>query len=625
MITVLKEDDGEICVYSTGRQMVLPPSIHPNGLPYKWRTPIETAEDLPVIDFEAYVDESNEKSPVVIKRLKSDKEPFTFEVKKIDTGYLPVSDDILSGIVSGEGIVDRSAFLLNATVALHSAGLSKDEILNVLTDPENFISSCAREHRKTSNRHSQAQWLWEYTVKKVMTERDASLVFKPVSELPPEEKLTGEALKAQTEEFLSERNWRHELKRSGQNGGGPPVGNVSNVVKVLTNAVGPMIVRRNEFAFRDTYGITTPWGGAPDKLLSDDEVVKIKYWLGQNFNFEPKSQVIEESLIIIACQNAYDPVKDWLNGLPKWDETPRLATWLRENFQAKGDSEYLNQVFSKWLMAMVARAFRPGIKFDWMPIYEGKQGVGKSSFGRLLVGDEFFLDWLPNLTDKDSALALQGQWSVEMGELANMRRAQLEDVKSYITRTTDKIRPPYGRRTVEAARRCVFFGTTNRETYLIDDTGNRRFKPVEVGNLNFKALKRDRPQLFAEAKWLFESQELNEHTFELTGQAKIFEAKIHQEKMVEDEATVMREAMKKFIEKVEKKEATFNFKEFRILDLFSGAGPLGAWRADNRNCQFAAKMLKKFNGQKRKVNGFYFWNIEKGAGSEIDPCPLDFY
>lgn len=616
MLTIEKSEAFEICVYSQGRQMVLPPSIHPNGKDYLWK---REKEPLQLLDFG-----DPDIGPITPKASKNPKPEFSFTPSIVDIEWLPISKVVIDKIKNGTGIQDRSAFLLTAAIGLLSAELTQDEVLSVLTDPRYFISKAAIERRGT-DRQSQAQWVWEYTFKKINEERSPSSVFIAASKIPPEKKLEGAALDKQTAELTEDRNWRQDLRRSGQSGDGPPIGNLENVVTILDNAISPEVVKRNEFAFRDTYGIDTPWGGKKDALLSDDEIVKIKYWLSREFRFEPKNQIIEESLVIIACRNAYDPVKDWLNSLPVWDKKSRLSTWLANNFEAMGDPEYLDQVFSKWMLAMVTRAFIPGTKFDWMPIFEGKQGIGKSSFGRLLVSDQYFLDWLPNLTDKDSALGLQGMWSVEMGELANMRRAQLEDVKSYLTRTVDKVRPPYGRRMIESARRCVFFGTTNRDTYLIDDTGNRRFKPIEVGNLNFKALRKDRDQLFAEAFHVFKTKEINELTFELTGKAKIFEAEIHQEKMVEDEATLMRDAMKEFIEKVDKNQTIFDFEKFRILDLFKGGGPLDRWKADNKNSQFAAKMLKKFGARKRMIKGFPYWKLDQGEGSEGVPLTPDFH
>jgi predicted P-loop ATPase len=620
MITVEKNSDWEICVYSNGRQMVLPPSTHPSGKPYKWVIPLNRIGSLPVIEFK--ISEENEKITKASKDHPSSN--FQFTPQDVDVEWLPeLSKGSLDGIVKGLGVEDRSAFLLTATMALVSAGLTRDEILSVLTNPKYFISKCG-EARRGKNRLSQAQWLWEYTVKKVMTERSIDGVFTKASDLV-DKKLSDEEAKEQSKELKEERHWSQDLKRVN---GGPPVGNVENIVTILTHAVGSLIVRRNEFAYRDIYGLDTPWGGKIGHLLGDDDSIKIKYWLGTTYGFEPKTQIIEEALVIIACQNSYDPVKDWLASLPKWDGVARLGTWLKDNFQATGDHDYLSQVFTKWILAHVARAYQPGTKFDWMPIFEGKQGVGKSSFGRLLVGGDYFLDSLPNITDKDSALALQGIWSVEMGELANMRRTQLEDVKSYITRTIDKVRPPYGRRWKEHARRCVFFGTTNRQTYLVDDTGNRRFKPVEVGKLNFKKLKEDRDQLFSEAKFLYDTKGIGPLTFELTGNAKVFEAKIHQEKMVEDDASVMKEAIQDFIRKAQRKEVVFDFEKFRILDLFGVVGPLPNWKADNRNCQFAAKSLTKLGAQFRLIKGQKYWKIPLNENFDVFPSTPptpDFY
>lgn len=613
MITIDKSSDGEICVYSTGRQMVVAPSIHPSGSEYRWASPLESEWEVPLIDFGEVKEAVKSREPV------KDKEPFKFKVMPVDAGWLPLKSEIAQGILVGSGVEDKSAFLLVASRALINCELERDEILSVLTNPDYFISRCGAK-RRGIDRNSQAEWVWNFTLKKLWDAKTFEGMFGEVGE--PNKKLTGEALKKQTEEFSEERNWRQDLKCTQT---GVPIGNSENVVKILENAISPKLIKRNEFAYRDTYGVKTPWGTRAGSLLNDDEIVEVKYWLGKNFNFEPKKDVISDALIIMARKNSFNPVIDSLNALPKWDGIPRLHGWLKKNFGAKGEPEYLSQVLTKWILAMITRAYKPGTKFDWMPIFDGPQGYGKSSFGRILVGDNYFLDSLPNIADKDAALALQGIWAVEMGELATMRRAQLEDIKSYITRTVDKVRAPYGRRWEESPRHCVFFGTTNKQAYLVDDTGNRRFKPIEVGMLNFKALKADRDQLFSEAKFLYDTKGIDELTFELTGKAKIFEAKIHQEKMLEDDSNVMLESMRDFIEKVRKNEIIFDLQKFRIFDLFQGVGPLTHWKADNRNFQFAGKMLKKLGGKRRELHGYSYWKMPQGGGLSEEPPTLDFY
>lgn len=629
MITYAKNDDWEICIYSTGRQMVLPPSIHPDtGNRYEWVKDFTNATMLPLRDFSAFAPAPGEpKAAGAAKRTAEGRSGVAaplvgFAVTPVDLEWLPISDGIRDAIISGAGVTDRSGYLLKASSALLSAGLTQNEVLTILTDRETFVGKCGYDHAKTSDRVRAAEWVYKYTFKKIADERNPKNIFSVVTGQLDEVKLSPEAIKEQNEEFEEDRDWRQGILRGGDRGSGAPLKLVQNVVTILRYAVGDYIVRRDEFAYRDSYGCDTPWGGVRDAMITDDDVARIKYWLGKNWRFEPGDNTISDALTVIACENAYDPVKDMLDALPTWDGTPRLNTWLSKYFEAKGNAEYNAQVFRKWMVAMVMRVYRPGAKFDWMPIFEGAQGVGKSSFGRILVGDKYFLDWLPNLSDKDSALSLQGMWGTEMGELSQFRKNELESIKAFVTRTVDKLRPPYGRRLIESPRRCVFFGTTNRATYLTDDTGNRRFKPLEVGALDFEALIRDRDQLFAEAKYLFDQKIETERTLDLSGEAKEYERKIHVQKMVADESNAMIEAMQDFIEKVREGTANLDLEKFRILELFKVGGALPNFRPENRNLQFAAKMLKKLGAEDRLIRGLKYWKLpipQKGGGFDDEP------
>lgn len=627
----------EVSLYSEGRQVVLPPSIHPDsGRAYEWKRefngppPLVTFPDTPIKDKPAKTAKADKPNANGIEVKDLEGEMFQDMVfPKVDLEWLPISDKMRNAILYGEGVEDRSACLLPATSALISAGLSTMEVLSVLTDPKTYLGETAYDHAKTQSRKAAARWLWRYTVKKVVAEKDPKVIFAaPVvryEPLPPDE------AKAQDDELRAEgfNDWRNDLVRGGKGGEGSLIPTIQNVVLIMKNVVSPQIVRHNEFALRDTYSIDTPWGVKKDALVGDNDVPRIIHWLGQQFKFEPPARVIEGALTVIALDNSFDPVRDHLDALAPWDGIPRLATWLRDHFEAEGHPSYLAQVFMKWMTAMVRRIYEPGAKFDWMPIFEGPQGVGKSSFGRILVGDIYFVDWLPNLADKDSALSLQGRWCCEMGELSQFRKNELETIKAFITRTIDKFRPPHAKKLIDSPRRVVFFGTTNRETYLIDDTGNRRFKPVKVGKLDFEVLKRERDQLFAEAKHLYRTKLNTDLAFELTGDARIFEAQIHAEKMVEDEATVMREAMQDFIVKVHEKRASFDFKKFRMLELFSGVGPLVKWQQNTRNFMFAGKMLKKMGAKKTTMKGLGFWKMDVSGlevGTSDDEVPTqDFY
>ena len=178
-------------------------------------------------------------------------------------------------------------------------------------------------------------------------------------------------------------------------------------------------------------------------------------------------------------ERAFHPIRDYLNGLEPWDGVPRVETLLIDYLGAE-DSAYVRAVTRKTLAAAVTRVMRPGCKFDYMLVLSGPQGIGKSTlFERL--GGKWFNDSLSmnDTKDKTAAEKLQGYWIMEIGELAGIRKAEVEAVKSFLSRQRDIYRPAYGRRTVEHPRQCIVVGSTNADSgFLRDSTGNRRFWPV---------------------------------------------------------------------------------------------------------------------------------------------------
>ena len=182
-----------------------------------------------------------------------------------------------------------------------------------------------------------------------------------------------------------------------------------------------------------------------------------------------------------ADDRSYHPIREFLSSLPEWDRVPRVDTILVD-FLGASDNAYVRAVTRKTLCGAIARVMNPGCKFDTMLVLNGPQGKGKSTLISKLCGEWFNDSLLLNDTkDKTAAEKLQGYWIMEIGELAGLKKAEVETLRSFLSRQNDIYRASFGRRATPHLRQCVFFGTTNAEKgYLRDTTGNRRFWPVKT-------------------------------------------------------------------------------------------------------------------------------------------------
>jgi len=211
---------------------------------------------------------------------------------------------------------------------------------------------------------------------------------------------------------------------------------------------------------------------------------------------------LDASVRLAADATVIHPVRDYLARL-RWDGQPRIDTWLTAYLGVE-DTEYARRVGAWWLISGVARITEPGCKVDHALILEGPQGIGKSSALRALCADsEWFndSDILGLLGSKDAYLNLQGKLIIEFAELSGLNKKDAAQVKAFVTGRVDTFRPPFGRRSEDVQRQCIFAGTVNPNGlgYLRDETGGRRFWPVACTTVDHAALVRDRDQLWAEA------------------------------------------------------------------------------------------------------------------------------
>lgn len=598
----------EVSLLSEGRQCVLAGSTHPDtGKLYEWGRPIEDVEDIPLLKSVV----SASKSATEASKPKAKADRLTDWVwKEVDVDTLGLREDQVDAIKNGvDG--DLSAKVYELTLAMLSRGISDETIVNVFTDKQYKLGHTSFKHAQTKNRRYAAAWVERYCLRNAKIKVGGSdFDFEEIDEEPSDDELKRERSGKPKKEKqnpdvvvwpvgFSEppAAWERELELKSRGKTLAPLVKASypNVHLILQNSCeNAKFLCFDEFKQNAHYTCDTPWGKKKNDQRSSglEDALLLKAWLFAKYEMVPSLQMLEELLKSEHEQNHYHPVKNYLNAL-EWDGVPRIATALKVYFGAVMQEPYLSCVSRKMFIGAVKRIFEPGCMFQYMVVLEGKQGIGKSTGIQILASKAWFLDALPNLHDKDAALYLLGAWLCEMAELAALSKSGDNPTKAFLTRDTDRFRPPYGSRRQDYKRSTIFIGTTNLRDYLTDNTGNRRYWPVLCTQVDFTALERDRDQLWAEA--LYEYFTGDENLY-LDGAALKQAERIQELARAEDEVDVMVDEFRVWEAHTINEEGAIPEK-FNLNELFKSAW--AGYRVDTPSLRRAAQAMRQLGYEKR--------------------------
>ena len=272
------------------------------------------------------------------------------------------------------------------------------------------------------------------------------------------------------------------LKKLDMDSRGEFEGTIDNAYLILTN--DPNLKHSyyyDEFKERPIVSGDLPWAKFNLRMTdgwTDTDDAGLRRYLEKVYHIDNFNK-IKDAIELAMADHRKHPVREYLEAL-SWDGVER-ADSIFIDYLGADDSDYTRQVTRKSLIGAVARIFQPGCKHDHMLVLVGPQGCRKSTT-IMKLGKNWYSDSLYTVTGKEAYEQLQGYWIIEMGEMAATRKAELEQIKQFMSKQSDNFRSAYARRTMDHPRQCCFFGTTNDEEFLRDPTGGRRFWPVTVTN-----------------------------------------------------------------------------------------------------------------------------------------------
>ena len=291
-------------------------------------------------------------------------------------------------------------------------------------------------------------------------------------------------------------------------GQGKPMSTIDNFLLILRNDKTFESLRFNQLSYSPEHIVDGKLERWQDK---DDS--RTRLYIEQKYKIHNREK-LDDALRILFAEREYHPIKQIIEAV-QWDGVSRIQELFIKWLNCE-DTPYIREVTRLVFAGGIHRLYNPGCKFDDVCVLIGtKQGEGKSTFARwLAIHDDFFTE-VTEIEGQKGIEAIEGAWICEIAELfAVTKTKEVEAVKSYITKLVDRYRRPFDRRTTDHKRQCVFIGTTNKEQFLTDKTGNRRWYPVKVNSSGYdlhdhkEEIRQDIIQAWAEAKHLYDEGNL---------------------------------------------------------------------------------------------------------------------
>lgn len=273
--------------------------------------------------------------------------------------------------------------------------------------------------------------------------------------------------------------WKEDLELTSEGGVRSTIGNIRLILENDPALKG--CIAWDEMDMLQAVKRDLPWREALDRrgrTWQNSDDANLRLYLERVYGIVGKEKILD-GVETTAKAHSFHPIREYIQAV-EWDGVPRVDMLLIRYMGAE-DTEYTRAVTRKTLIAAVARVFRPGIKFDYMLTIRGRQGIGKSSLIGRLAGD-WFSDSFTTVTGKEAYEQVRRAWIIEVGELAGLKKAEVESIKNFISKREDQYRPAYGRQVEVFPRQCIFIGTTNETEFLRDATGGRRYWVVDTPN-----------------------------------------------------------------------------------------------------------------------------------------------